>query len=240
MPFIKSSLNAQRSNTICTPLKPRRTGAPIKTLEKANSYQSACLGVDRFGRVPETGQNPDFRYILQKMTVSDLRNWLFQNGLEDQWWLSLEGVLEENPMSLSEVEAHISTSNFADIKVSHVSHSSQQNPPWVDIDRPPPPQTQSYSPQAKELIILGHSSFPAAHSQSTGPPTSRVAYVLLGLFLGFFGIHNFYAGYSGKGITQLLITILIGWLMIPLFAVAIWTLVEICTVSRDANNRPMS
>jgi hypothetical protein len=34
-----------------------------------------------------------------------------------------------------------------------------------------------------------------------GTPTkSRVAYVLLGLFLGGLGIHNFYAGYTGKAV----------------------------------------
>ena len=29
--------------------------------------------------------------------------------------------------------------------------------------------------------------------------TSKVAYVLLGIFLGGLGIHNFYAGYAGRG-----------------------------------------
>lgn len=62
---------------------------------------------------------------------------------------------------------------------------------------------------------------------------SRSAYVLLGIFLGTLGIHNFYAGYTGKGIMQLLITLLTGWLIIPLIAVWIWVLVEICTVNKD-------
>ena len=63
---------------------------------------------------------------------------------------------------------------------------------------------------------------------------SRTAYVLLGLFLGGLGIHNFYAGYVGRGIAQLLITIFLFWLIIPLIAVIIWNIVEICTVSQDA------
>lgn len=65
-------------------------------------------------------------------------------------------------------------------------------------------------------------------------PKSRVAYILLGLFLGGLGIHNFYAGYAGRGIAQLLISLFIGWLIIPLIAVGIWVLIEICTVTADA------
>lgn len=65
-------------------------------------------------------------------------------------------------------------------------------------------------------------------------PKSRVAYILLGLFLGYLGIHNFYAGYAGRGIAQLLISLFIGWLIVPLVAVFIWIIVEICTVTTDA------
>lgn len=37
---------------------------------------------------------------------------------------------------------------------------------------------------------------------------SRVAYVLLGLFLGGLGIHDFYAGYSGKGFLKIVVSVL--------------------------------
>ena len=69
---------------------------------------------------------------------------------------------------------------------------------------------------------------------------SRTAYVLLGIFLGMLGIHNFYAGYGGKGVAQLLLTILTGWLIVPLLAVWIWVIVEICTVSVDAQGNAFS
>ena len=64
---------------------------------------------------------------------------------------------------------------------------------------------------------------------------SRGLYIVLGLFLGGLGIHNFYAGYNGKGIAQLLI-FLFGWLVlfIPNLIVLIWVLIEICTVKEDA------
>ena len=37
---------------------------------------------------------------------------------------------------------------------------------------------------------------------------SKIAAGLLGILLGAFGVHNFYLGYTGKAVAQLLITIL--------------------------------
>lgn len=65
-------------------------------------------------------------------------------------------------------------------------------------------------------------------------PKSRVAYILLALFLGCFGIHNFYAGYIGRGLAQLLITLFLFWLIVPLLAVWIWVIVEMIVIDKDA------
>ena len=67
-----------------------------------------------------------------------------------------------------------------------------------------------------------------------GNAKSRISYILLGIFLGCLGIHNFYAGYVGRAVAQLLITLFTGWLIIPWFAVWIWCIVEVCTVRVDA------
>ena len=65
---------------------------------------------------------------------------------------------------------------------------------------------------------------------------SRAAYVVLAIFLGEFGIHNFYAGYAGRGVAQLLITILSFGL---LFWVSwIWALVELCVMTNDGRGVP--
>ena len=69
-------------------------------------------------------------------------------------------------------------------------------------------------------------------------PKNRTTYILLGVFLGGLGIHNFYAGYFGKAIAQLLITLLTFWLIIPCLAVFIWCLIEICIIDKDANGIP--
>ena len=66
------------------------------------------------------------------------------------------------------------------------------------------------------------------------PAKSRVTFILLGLFLGGLGIHNFYAGYSSKGVTQLLLNLFLFWTIIVPVGVGIWVLIEVCTVDHDA------
>ncbi len=69
---------------------------------------------------------------------------------------------------------------------------------------------------------------------------NRTTYVLLGALVGFFGfpgVHNLYAGETAKGITQLLLSVLSCWILwIPMY---IWTVVEVCTVTTDADGRPL-
>ncbi len=45
-------------------------------------------------------------------------------------------------------------------------------------------------------------------NQSYTPKKSKIVAGLLGIFLGMFGVHNFYLGYTGKAVAQLLITVL--------------------------------
>lgn len=62
---------------------------------------------------------------------------------------------------------------------------------------------------------------------------SRIAAGLLGLLLGGLGIHNFYLGYTGKAIAQLLITVLSFGLLA--FIPAIWGLIEGVMILTDKN-----
>lgn len=72
-------------------------------------------------------------------------------------------------------------------------------------------------------------------------PKNGVAYVLLAAFLGNFGIHNFYAGYVKRAIAQLLLT-LFSWILLflPLFAVQIWALLDLCLINTDARGVPFT
>ena len=66
---------------------------------------------------------------------------------------------------------------------------------------------------------------------------TRVVFVLLGIFLGIFGVHNFYAGYRKKGAIQLVATVLIAiyseiaaWLWLVVW---LWAIAEICVVNKE-------
>lgn len=72
---------------------------------------------------------------------------------------------------------------------------------------------------------------------------SKLAGGLLGIFLGALGVHNFYLGYTGKAVGQLLITILSCGILS--FVSAIWGLIEgimilAGNIDKDANGNPLS
>ena len=53
---------------------------------------------------------------------------------------------------------------------------------------------------------------------------SKLAAGFFGIFLGAFGVHNFYLGFTGKAVAQLLITVLSCGILSPVSA--IWGLIE--------------
>jgi TM2 domain-containing membrane protein YozV len=88
------------------------------------------------------------------------------------------------------------------------------------------------------------SAVPTFPTQGNPHAKDRVAYVLLAIFLGELGIHNFFAGFTNRAVLQLvlclfaipvaaLLTCGIGILLyIPL---KVWVIIEACTVTKDAN-----
>jgi TM2 domain-containing membrane protein YozV len=98
---------------------------------------------------------------------------------------------------------------------------------------PPPPPGSTIRPTNE-----GPSSSEAAPmlfaSATPNPAKSRVTFILLGIFLGALGAHNFYAGYVKRGIVQLAITVCS--LFYASFVIWIWAIVEVCTVDKDKNN----
>lgn len=69
-------------------------------------------------------------------------------------------------------------------------------------------------------------------------PKSRLTFILLGIFLGSLGAHNFYAGYKKRAIIQLLLTVCT--VFYASFVTWIWALVEVCTVNCDHANVPFA
>ncbi len=55
---------------------------------------------------------------------------------------------------------------------------------------------------------------------------SKLIAGLLGIFLGFFGIHNFYLGYTSKGILQIVIFFVGACIFVGPFVAYIWGIVE--------------
>jgi TM2 domain-containing membrane protein YozV len=70
-------------------------------------------------------------------------------------------------------------------------------------------------------------------------PKSRLAYVVLALLVGGLGIHNFYAGYVGRGLVQLAVLLTMGWLIVPVVVLWVVAIIEACTVDADAYGVPM-
>ena len=93
-------------------------------------------------------------------------------------------------------------------------------------------------PDAKAILLEPRSVQKANSYQSGKQPTSRVLYVVLALLFGCLGVHNFLAGYTQKGVIQLLISVFT--LFFGACFVAIWALVEAFTVKEDANGIPFS
>ena len=76
------------------------------------------------------------------------------------------------------------------------------------------------------------------------PPRQMLIVVLLALFAGLFGLHNFYLGYTNRGLAQLLVTVCTLGFGAPI--VWLWAIVElILIVTRsgsyafDAFGRPL-
>lgn len=84
-----------------------------------------------------------------------------------------------------------------------------------------------------------------AYQTYAGDPNTKSKLVagLLGIFLGTFGVHNFYLGYNGKAVAQLLMTILSCGALAAVSAV--WGLIEGIlilagsTITTDATGRPL-
>ena len=71
---------------------------------------------------------------------------------------------------------------------------------------------------------------------------SKLAAGLFGIFLGVFGVHNFYLGFTGKAVAQLLITVLSCGILSPVSA--IWGLIEgimilAGNINKDANDNDL-
>ena len=64
---------------------------------------------------------------------------------------------------------------------------------------------------------------------------SRLTYILIALFLGPWGIHNFYVGHSGRGIIQLIL----GLTLIGCCITVPWCILDMICTKRDGDGKKM-
>jgi len=97
------------------------------------------------------------------------------------------------------------------------------------------PVSQYSSSVPSMLGLSAASSAPLIDSAITHVPQpeakNKMTFVLLGVFLGMLGAHNFYAGYHGKGAAQLALSVVTLGFASPMMW--IWAVIEICIVTVD-------
>ena len=74
-------------------------------------------------------------------------------------------------------------------------------------------------------------------------PKSKMAAGLLGIFLGALGVHNFYLGYTGKAVAQLLITLLtcgIGGVISEIWGLIEGIMILTGSIKVDGKNVPLA
>lgn len=108
-------------------------------------------------------------------------------------------------------------------------------PPRASADTTgvPPPPHPSGAPSPSQSVRAAEPPLSMAEMYANySPPKSRVTFVLLGVFLGALGVHNFYAGYVRKAAAQLCITLFTCFY--GSFVSWIWAVFEVCTVKQDS------
>ncbi|PJM73932.1 hypothetical protein CS006_01905 [Bifidobacterium primatium] len=101
----------------------------------------------------------------------------------------------------------------------YAQNGCQQFPPYGQSQYGQPQYGQSQYGQPQ----YGQPQYAYGYGLSS---KSKIAAGLLGIFLGCFGVHNFYLGNTGKALAQLLLTV-VGWIVVIGPAVAgLWGLVE--------------
>ena len=99
-------------------------------------------------------------------------------------------------------------------------------------------------PTNPESVVCLNCGVSLVATATPGPDSkSKLVAALLAFFLGCFGVHNFYLGYTGKAVAQLLITLLSCFILS--WGSWIWALVEMImlltgSISADASGKPLT
>jgi TM2 domain-containing membrane protein YozV len=148
------------------------------------------------------------------------------------------------PVAPAASQASVSPPAANPVSYGHASPSGTPVNPYGQVDAPSaeptfgtPPQASGYASQPQPGYGQqpqpgyapqpqpGYGQQPQPGYGPVGPQAkSRLAAGLLGIFLGWLGIHRFYLGYTGIGVTMLLLSVLSLGFLSPF--IAVWGLVE--------------
>lgn len=103
-------------------------------------------------------------------------------------------------------------------------------------------QNQAYPGADPNYQASGQGYRPPAYPPVGTPLKSKMAAGLLGIFLGAFGVHNFYLGYTTKAVIQLCLTLLSCGILS--FVSGIWGFIEgvmllTGSINVDGNGMPL-
>ena len=117
-------------------------------------------------------------------------------------------------------------------------------PPGHDpLEPPPPPPAPTWSdqvppPQAQPQWGA-QPAYPPAPMMAD-PRKSKLAAGLIAILIPGWGIHNFYLGYTGKGIAQLILTLTcIGSLISIPWSIVEGIMILVGSINTDANGVPL-
>ena len=176
------------------------------------------------------------------------------NESEAQWMYMTPDGVEYGPYGLVEVRLYVAEGRIlsegslrrvgGEVGWRRASEVLQAE----SISAPPEfPSDASEAHHAPRVPATTRPTRPMAGQYST---TQLQAYILLGILpgiAGVFGIHNLVAGYTTKGVVQLVCGIVFIWSgaclagplgCFPWLALMIWTIIEVCQVRVDAQGRP--
>jgi TM2 domain-containing membrane protein YozV len=141
----------------------------------------------------------------------------------DGQWLTLEDFLARR----RQLEKQIPAVRLLDAQPHLASPRLPEAPPVSPSVSPPPDLT---SPADGQFTFQPPLSAPR---RPLYRPKSLKLFVALGLVFGFVGGHNFYAGYRGTAVAQLLLTAVTLWLGFGFFVSWMWAFIELLIVQTD-------
>jgi TM2 domain-containing membrane protein YozV len=187
-------------------------------------------------RNPPPVQNPSASLMLQPSAPAVPAPSSHMMG-NDTYMLLLNGQ-QSGPYTLNQIKAMWQNGNI-NVSTNYWQAGMAGWQPLANIrqflDMP-----AAQSP-GNQIVIQQVNQQPAYHPAMLVSPKSRGTFIVLGIFFGCFGVHNFYAGYAGRGIAQLLISVFLGLFFgFGFFITWIWMIIEVISVNTDAQGLRMA